>query len=792
MNNEELLSRVEAYLLPRIILEDTSVVDHTKYDFHTLPKKRFNDLLFELTVADHVRTMQTIYRDSYDEQHLFEEVRGFGSQLNHVPAKDLLEKIIDGRSKLTPLSKLCYGPNHLNTQKCILDLGTAYAFHALWSQAHEKALELSSLLKNEKETPEMDYSTGFECASRMVKVYRCIRNHVVRNQGKVLVSVINEIINEFETAAVIGDNEGSVPHPSRLAASLHAFFSSSSKLRLKKYSASYFDSNDHTQGDHQSPKSSSGESKVRSWGEVVDFLRNKCDVMKIWIETAESILLPQNKALLLLPFRYCDPSHRNLAHCIQLSLEIPKFPLSFKIISGSLLLKKVAEMNVAVPLHPSLLSGSSNIQSNDSQPKAAVILYELPLTLEEFVCMYILECRNYIIHQKELLLIQTMSLSGITSSYLGNLEAAESVFTEALHKLEMLGLDMELCACELFNSIAQMMMKKYTVWINNKKIKLKNEVEDWVNNNEEGKRLVRLEIKNIKNEQQQLHKKTIPLAELQHHAKSIVYKAKIKEYFQNSANESSEMRKLLDVSSRYLIRSYEILETYHSTNQTIVGTSCLAVASVQNLLKDYEECREWLLRALRIFEKSSPLPVRTISFAQIQLANVLKKLNHEDEARRVLVKALEFHKSQTKLGLMQYTQSNVLGQGPGGEGEVPTPSLPLSPIIFKNTSLSDEIDTYMKLTKEVIDLSFKCGDKWEASLFAEDLSHVVETAYGWDSVEASETFKDVCYLCFNFLLFIPFPHLCFLSGWFHLHDNRGFHKSRKVLQFELTIFSVGF
>jgi tetratricopeptide (TPR) repeat protein len=747
MNNVDLLSRVEAFLLPRIILEENPVVDHTKYDFHSLPKKRFNDLLFELAVADHVRTMQTIYRDSYDEQHLFEEVRGFGSQLTHVPTKDLIEKIINGRSKLIPLSKLCYGESHVNTQKCTLDLGTAYAFHALWPQAQEKAAALSNLLKKEKEID--NFSIGFECASRVVKAYKCIRNHVVRNQGKVLSTVINEINNEFETETVIVDGDGSVPHPSRLAASLHTFFVSSSKLRLKKYSASYFDSSDNNKGESQSPTSSSREGKSRSWGEVIDFLRNKCEVMKQWIETAESILLPQNKALLLLPFRYCDPSHRNLAHCIQLSLEITKFPLSFKIISGSLLLKKVSEMNVAVPLDPCLLSGSNNTH-DDSQRKAAAILYELPLTLEEFICMYILECRNYVIHQKELLLIQTMALSGISFSYLGNLESAESVFTEALHKLEMLGLDMELCACELFNSIAQMMMKKYTSWLNNKKTNLKNEVEDWLNNNEDGKRAIRLEVKNIKKEQQQLHNKTIPLAELQQQAKSVVYKAKIKEYFQNASSESSEMRKLLDVSSRYLIRSYEILETYHSMNQTIVGTSCLAVASVQNLLKDYEECREWLLRALRIFEKSSPLPVRTISFAQIQLANVLKKLNHEDEARRVLVKALEFHKSQAKLGLIQNSQLN----GIGGR-DFPSSDLQFSQLIFKNTSLSDEIETYMKLTKEVIDLSIKCGDKWEASLFAEDLSQIVESAYGWDSVESAETFKDVSrlFLTLYFLIF---------------------------------------
>lgn len=773
---EDLLTLVESVLLPKNLLHHNVPENEElekKNDFQSTPHKRFLDLVYELAVADHVRAMQAIYRDSYDEQYLYQEIRSENRSLGQFRTKELMERIIVGRSRLIALARLCYGNHHLTTFRSRLDLSVSYAYHGLWAQSHEKCSTLFEDIKrwmndpstaNDQSMSPFDFETGFDCAMRVLKVYRCIRRHAHANAGKIFPTVITSIVSELDAEMSKTDSE-KVPHPSRLAASLHNFFSATSKVPLKKFAASYFTEENGGTGSANNA-TTRNETLFKSWGDVIDYLRNKCEVMQIWVENAESTLLPQSKAILTTPFRFCDPSHRNLAHCIQLSSEIVKFPSAFKLISGSSFLKKLAEMNLAIPVDETLLKKTTGVKQNNSPETEQAplpqktILYELPITFEEYISLYLLECKNYVTQQQEYLIIQTMTICGICSSYLNQLEAAESIFTDALHRLESIGLDMELCACELFNAIAQMMMNKYTRWFNQKKEKLKSEIEDWMTNTEEGKKAVRIQIRNFK-KQFNFHSRIIPLPELTHQAKQIVYKIKVKEYFQQE-EESFEMKKLLDVSSRYLIRSFDILESYHN-NQAITGTACLAIASVQNLLKDYEECREWLLRGLRIFEKCSPLPIRAISFTQIQLANVLKKLSHDDEACRVLMKALEFHRSQARVGLLEHAYLPITENIATTASLLPTTSsllhraeslnhqpsqqqphpINLFPLILKNTALSDDIDTSMKLSREVIELSIKCGNKWEATLHAEDLSKLVESAFGWDSAEAAETYKEV-------------------------------------------------
>jgi hypothetical protein len=777
---ENLLATVEAILLPKTVPDEFSA--NEKKEFSNTPNQRFREMVFELAVADHVRSVQTIYRDSFDEQHLYQELRGTNTQL---PTKQLMEKIIEGRVRVCALAKLCYRPDNPAVFRGKLDLGAAYAHHGMWSQSYETVTELLHVLeKPSSHSPQQmneQLALSMECANRVLKVYKCLRKHVQANAGKIFPSVIKEIVAALENEMNNTTFNETLPHPSKLAASFHSFFQSTVKKTAmsgnasqssvrKKFSLSYFQEQhemNHNNNNKNSPgspttnkdndKDQDANNNYRSWGDLIDFCRNSCEIMKVWFDNAEAIFFPQNKATLMVPFRHCDPSQRNLAHCMQLSNEIGKFPATLKLISGSNFLKALAEMNLAIPIDNQLLF--SNRPQSANLPPNKSILYELPLTFEEYLCLYLLECPNYVSQQFELMKIQTTTFQGICHCYLDRLSEAETIFIKSLHLLETLNLDMELCSCELFNSIAQMMIVKYTHWLNHKKSALKQEIEQWMDNTEDGKKLVRVQIRNIKKQFNFQHP-VLPLAELQFQAKEIIFKAKFKEFFASTEenHENNEMKKILEGASRYLIRSYEILEGYHQNNQAIVGTSCLAIASVQNLLKDYEECREWLLRALRIFEKSSPLPARAISFTQIQLANVLKKLSHEEEARRVLIKALEFHRSQARIGLMSKAYTSPLTDKQQqlhplvGEQNDPNNSNNyneklLFPVILKNSSLFEEIDLSSKLLKEVIDLSMKCGDRWEASLYAEDLAKLVESAFGWDSTEAAETYKEVGHTC---------------------------------------------
>jgi hypothetical protein len=47
-------------------------------------------------------------------------------------------------------------------------------------------------------------------------------------------------------------------------------------------------------------------------------------------------------------------------------------------------------------------------------------------------------------------------------------------------------------------------------------------------------------------------------------------------------------------------------------------------------------------------EKLDPLPLRAIVFVQLQLSQVLSKLGYEDEAMRVLAKAVDFHSEKAR------------------------------------------------------------------------------------------------------------------------------------------------
>lgn len=100
------------------------------------------------------------------------------------------------------------------------------------------------------------------------------------------------------------------------------------------------------------------------------------------------------------------------------------------------------------------------------------------------------------------------------------------------------------------------------------------------------------------------------------------------------------------------MRSLEIVERNHGPLHPTFGAACIAIASVRNIIGDFESTRDWLSKALRSMEKVEPTPVRAVAFIQtqvssllcacnpnssyIQLSQVLSKQNHGEEAIQVL------------------------------------------------------------------------------------------------------------------------------------------------------------
>eukprot|EP01039_Chlorochromonas_danica_P005079 gene5079-5581_t len=800
-------------------------------DFPSTPSERLDQILYQLAVADHVRSMQTIYRDTFDDHSIALELRGSDiTKEDKLPTKDLLQRLVEGRSRALALIKLCYGPHSIALIRGYLDLANAYALQGIWVQAEERVLiAMEELVEVEKIMTENTSShlelrrNGLEAAKRIFSVFHCLRQHVIQSGGEVTISLLKDLVHDFADILTTsspstdvdplkmmmammdhhqneknggvnnshngnnnnnggggsgsGSGGGALPHPSKLFASLAEFLkTSSSKVPLKQLTKSYFPDQNSIYRPHPIKTE-----EIKTWSETVDFLRNKCDCMKAWIQCVNLALLPQTKALLTIPFRMCDPSGRGLAHPIQVANTLPIFPSVVKVTSGSGFAKALVQANAEVAL---------KIRNNDSAGRGVAVprldhqlfgndgsqgyYYQLPISYEEYLATFLLECGTISLqNQFSLFKVQVLTLKGQCSLHMNNVSLAEEILLKALQELENVGLEMEMVGCELYNSIAQMMITKYQLWMNGRKGRFQKEAEIWTTDTPEGQKAVRVQLKSLK-KQYNYTSHPVSTAELEYQAKELTINKRVKEL--NEKQEADDaMRQSLEAAYRYLVKSYEIFESTHGPVHPVVGTACLAVASAQNLLKDYENTREWLLRAIRIFEKCSPVPVRAITFSQTQLANTLTKLGHEDEARRVLNKAAQFHLSQAKAMLAAH-----LAQKPGYDGlqaDRPNSALNNEAALLdakpetarSNTStvsnrsfrqpsargnqqgsaLYDEIQTSVTLLNQVVKMSIHVGEKWEASLLCEEIATLQEEAFGWDSVQAAEATRQVGIRCMD-------------------------------------------
>lgn len=175
-------------------------------------------------------------------------------------------------------------------------------------------------------------------------------------------------------------------------------------------------------------------------------------------------------------------------------------------------------------------------------------------------------------------------------------------------------------------------------------------------------------------------------------------------------------------------QSYEILLAVHGSIHPSVGTACLAVASVQSIVGNYQVSREWLVRGLRALEKLDPAPLRAVAFVQTQLSQVLEKQGHVDEALRVLDKAARFHLQQArdKLSAVQQVESGIV----------------TTPHVGRGTALYDDAMQAVELLSRVVALSAQSSAAWAAAEQAEVCADLAESVFGWDSAVACDKRKE--------------------------------------------------
>ena len=229
------------------------------------------DVLYQVALADHIRSFQVMYRDAHDEQCLFSELRGDddegqatttttsgsgsgkGGKCNDgkeageedkkrpptkLPTYALATKIMEGRIRASALCRLCYGDNSLEMLRSISDLAASYAVQGMWDQVSERLAVASGRLiaavsRDSREQQLRVLARARAAGAKVACTYRVLRSHAVSHRGQVSREVLGELgialgelTNTTEEEFMLNANGETEPvsHPTQLIAMLHGFF----------------------------------------------------------------------------------------------------------------------------------------------------------------------------------------------------------------------------------------------------------------------------------------------------------------------------------------------------------------------------------------------------------------------------------------------------------------------------------------------------------------------------------------------------------------------------------------
>jgi len=294
---------------------------------------------------------------------------------------------------------------------------------------------------------------------------------------------------------------------------------------------------------------------------------------------------------------------------------------------------------------------------------------------------------------------------------------------EALKTVELHSLELEVPACELYNSIAQMMIMKHRQWHAKKKERLKAEATKFVET-PEGQAEVEQESKILRRKAKE-HGNTLNLEQAYLKAVSIITKRKVKTL---ATQESDPTTPSLVAAYRYLVMSHQVVERVHGQFHPCVGAACLAVASVQNVSGQLEEARDWLVKALRVMDRLNPPPVRAIAFVQVQLSQILAKQGIVEEAMEVLRDAVAFH--------LRVSEEALAAQIAHERVKIILP-LPLG-----HPALED-VKTCLTLMEKLAEMLTELDMGVEAVQCSDKMGELADNAFGWDSREVALCRKEV-------------------------------------------------
>lgn len=147
------------------------------------------------------------------------------------------------------------------------------------------------------------------------------------------------------------------------------------------------------------------------------------------------------------------------------------------------------EVRVLVNSHDQCISDVI-LGKTEYDPHHRRLNFTLPVTFEELLSKYACDNTDDNI---DLLKSKLLTLEGMIHVFTHQVDLAQESFILSLKMLENMGLDMEVMACELYNSIAQLMVSKHRNWNEENKKRVRAECMAWLSSSE-GQLALQLEV----------------------------------------------------------------------------------------------------------------------------------------------------------------------------------------------------------------------------------------------------------------------------------------------------------
>src|SRR5690606_5964971 len=110
-----------------------------------------------------------------------------------------------------------------------------------------------------------------------------------------------------------------------------------------------------------------------------------------------------------------------------------------------------------------------------------VVTYDLPVLWEEALALFVNDLNT---SMADIVKYEVFTLMGICCAYTNRLTDAESHFQEAIQLIEKIGLETDLIACDLYNSIAQLLLAKHKSSDTTKKERCREIAVRWLQTDE--------------------------------------------------------------------------------------------------------------------------------------------------------------------------------------------------------------------------------------------------------------------------------------------------------------------